>query len=340
MKHFKESRSFRKYKPYKSTWEKIKEGLSRRRNNLNYNRVHASGTRLQYAGAKKPSWNGLRLFIKIFIILVILLLWFWYVAYSQYFRIKNITYYNLKDISKTEIENTIREQYLNNWSLIPQDSYFLISTKKIENIIMDKFLVDSVTVRRLFPDKLEIEINEKPGTLIYDNGTQYFLLDDEGNVIKILWEAEKGDRGMINLLAATDTLALIGVLQEPSSTAGLVHIPNYRKMKLMYNNYPLILDLRSTAIANKQKNVLSGKIISSLLSWQKDILKQGIGTPLYFLMSNPYNGVIVKTTNKWDILFDPTLETTSTVSAVKNILKENIPDKYIDARFEPKIFWK
>ena len=81
------------------------------------------------------------------------------------------------------MENIIRSQYLDNWKLIPRDNYFLINTRRVENLIKDKFLVDSVTVTRKFPDKLEIEINEKPGSAIYDNGRQYFLLDDEGNVI-------------------------------------------------------------------------------------------------------------------------------------------------------------
>lgn len=341
MKQYKSSQSFQKYKPYKSSWQKIKERLSKKNSETRLRQESSASYRNNFGKPRGQSWKGVGLFFKLAILLSVIFFWVWYVAYSPYFRIESITYYNLKDIPKTEIENIVRSQYLDNWKLVPRDNYFLINTGRIENIIKDKFLVDSVTVTRKFPDKLEIEINEKPGSAIYDNGRQYFLLDDAGNVIKILWNAGSGDSGPLANLATTDSLSLIDLPGAATSTA-IIHIPDYKKIKLMYSNYPILYDLRTPVIENKQKNIISGEIIASLSAWQKGLAKQGIGTPLYFVMNNPFSGIISKTTNNWDIVFNPAANATSTLAIIKEVLQKNKPAKYIDIRFPEgsKIFWK
>src|SRR3989344_439023 len=165
--------------------------------------------------------------IKIIFLLIILLSWITLVIYLPYFRLNKIVYYGLDIIQKDEMENYLKLEYLDSWSLLPHDNYFLSSTGEMARMLNQNYSLERVEVRKKFPNTLEVDLKEKISSAVYDNGKKYFLLDDHGTALKYL--GETGFKIPIITIVTTTTDNASGT--QANAPTAVNHKLDYLKIK-------------------------------------------------------------------------------------------------------------
>ena len=108
-------------------------------------------------------------------------------TFAQVFRITSIQFEGLQRIKYLEARNAV-EGVLNyhRFLLCSGNNYFLLNLSEVEDILKEKFSLNDITIKKVFPNKLVVELEEKISTIIYDNGVEYSYLDIEGRTVEIL----------------------------------------------------------------------------------------------------------------------------------------------------------
>ena len=98
------------------------------------------------------------------------------VFFFPYFQIKNLTIFGAKRVVSADIENFIGKG----------KGIFLFNSKKTENEILKKYLlVESVKIRKKFPDKLSVQIVERAQNAVWClNGEPCFNVDKNGIIFE------------------------------------------------------------------------------------------------------------------------------------------------------------
>ncbi len=289
--------------------------------------------------------------LKTTIVLVVLLfvIWLGIMFYLPYFKINKIEFSGLNITKKEELNNFINTKFLNSKkSWWPNSNYFILSVKKIKKEILNNFAVEDVAVIKVFPDIIKISIKEKTTSIIYDNGRDYILLDENGNFIKTLkvipeneFEAEDlNETTAASSTKNTTTTTSTIIKSVPMATTTLsikVHKPNFKLIKTESGSFPLIYDRR---IGRENKNNLEKEVVTAVLAWQK-ILKGGlVGELQYFVLDNLAAGLTIKTTESWDILISINGSCESAFNNLTAIIKDNHPVEHVDLRYGERVYWK
>jgi len=301
--------------------------------------------------AAKRSSVGSRIKLSIFLALIIFIGWISVLVYLPYFTINKVEFSGLKIIKQSEIEQVMKDEFLSPNKYWPRSNYFILRNKKVAAVLSQHYSLSSVNVTKIFPNQLNIYLEEKISTVIYDNGKEYVMLDQEGGIIKYLTKVEDDEiiSRNVELNASTTPLATssnFNSIALDSATASssppvieLVHIPNYKKIKSEFGSYPIIYDTLS--VSNPSSTiVLPPEVIAGVINFYTQIEKQGIGQIKYIIKSNLLAGMLAKTDKKWDIYFKPTQSISEQINNLKLILRENKPTAYIDLRYGGRVYWK
>jgi len=274
----------------------------------------------------------------------LILLWLGLIIYLPYFKITKITYQGLKLVKKEEIENYLLNSVIGKSRIIPLNNYFLISTPKITQKLGEQFAFSSIKISKIFPNELKVVMEEKISAVVYDNGQQYFLMDEDGTVLKYLAEVGWGMSTIGVFPAVSSTIAqTTSSSLAASTTSSLIektHVPDYRKIAREFGNYSIIFDERSVSTTEKRANLIPSPIIKAVINWDLLLKQRGIAIAKYFALGNPGAGVTIHTDFPWKIYFQPTNDTEIQLNNLKLILKDNYPKEYVDLRFGERVYWK
>lgn len=318
-------KNFRQYRPPESRWQAFLKSFKKKKTiytpTLKQGEINPRIN--PFKRPEKPKRKLFSLKIKLLLLLALILSWVVLAIYLPYFRINQITYYGLRIIKKEEIDSYIKDNYLNNWKIIPLNNFFIARTAKIQELLSQKYALNELSVRKKFPHNLEVDLEEKMSSVIYDNGEKYFLLDSEGSALKFL--RETGQQMPTSTLSASSTFN---------------HKPDYMKMKNEFGDYPVIYDARFIPVEEKQNNILSKKIIITMIEWRNMVEKEGIATIKYFTTDNPTAGLTAVTNKGFAILWQPDSDLAVQLVNLKTVLRSEKPNEYIDLRFGERVYWK
>lgn len=343
--------NFRQYKPPKSKWREFWDSIKKRHSKsrtLPRNGVDVR-TNPYRREANKINWRA-----RLAMVFLILSIGAWSATllYLPYFRINKIVYLGLDFIKRDDIDDFIKNNLMNQKLFFIRDNYFLTNTSQIEEELNKKYSLNSVIVKKIFPHELRIDLEEKISTIIYDNGLEYYLLDNDGGALKYLAKAGNPETFITTTtIGATTTAAITNILGPTSSIASSTapraqkeeiktHIPEYRKIKKNFGAYPIIYDTRNISTSERQKNIVTKKFIDNVLAFLEILQKEGIAIPRYMTMEHPLAGVMIYTDQPWYIYFQPSDNLNAQIVNLKAILKDNKVNEYIDLRFGDRVYWK
>jgi len=104
--------------------------------------------------------------------------------------VTSVTLFKLKQIEVSSAKRLTREEILGLAGVEPGQSLMRLNLKNVGEQVAKNPWVDTVHVRRFYPDGLAISITEREPQAIVNMGFLYYL-DKNGNVFKVL---NKGDR--------------------------------------------------------------------------------------------------------------------------------------------------
>lgn len=126
----------------------------------------------------KSRWVKLSLFASF-----IILSFFWFVFYSNYFTVTEYEVGELNVLSREAVAGEI-EAYFNR----PKDwpwgnkNILTVDPGRIENHLADKFFVENVTVDKIYPNILRLNIRERQRSVVLVTKTGVYIIDDYGVV--------------------------------------------------------------------------------------------------------------------------------------------------------------
>jgi len=328
--------------------------------NINNARGHS-----QYKYQKKQvsrNWKKIIIYSLLFILLAT---WLILMLYLPYFRIKDIEFQGLKIIEINEISEYVNDEFLKG-IIIPRNNFFLLRSKKIERNLLQKYGVDEIKVTKIFPQKLLIEIKEKISTIIYYNGSNYYLLDKNGEIIKkitlqndikeeILEEEDiQATTTPSNELTISSTTELFNtstdIMPGSISTSSLsnsmsvatINTPEWRKLAKDYEDIPIFWDKNNLSEYSEKEFILRNEIIEFIIEWDKILKEEGIGDARYFETENLASGLALSLDKPWKIYIQPNNSLENQIANLKIILssRNTNPSEYIDLRFNERVFWK
>lgn len=233
----------------------------------------------------------------------------WVLFFSDYTKIKELKIVSQK-IDENELKEISANLMVEDWfGYFSKDNFFLFPRKTFAEKVKNDFkLVRSVEFENKFPDKIEIEIEERQGVVVWCSREKCWLLDEQGSLFYLLQPGEKENR---------------------------------------FKDYQIIIDEGYSEIENEQKIESSG-LIEFVESSKKEIeeqidikIEREIRTPA--LISGEIRFKVEE--EGWQIYLNFKEEVSSQVALLKEVLESSISSQeredlnYIDLRIPGKAIY-
>ena len=283
---------------------------------------------------------------------ILFVIWVGFLLYSPYFHITKVNYFGLRVTKAEELKDIVEGKLLKGGSILPKNDYFIVNEASIAKELEKAFSLKKVTVTKTFPDTLEIVIEEKISSIIYDNGKKYFLLDESGTVQRFLKDVDSKENELqtpsapVGVTANTTTAALLATLLAGTTTTvqtpenNFIHTPNYATIRREYGGYPLIYNNTKPDIQVEQTNVLTAKKIKGIIDMYSAVENSGLARIRYMEIGDPAAGVIIHSNQPWEIYFEANDDIEAQYNHIKLILKDTKPKERIDVRYGDRVFVK
>ena len=128
---------------------------------------------------------------------IIIALSFLFMIIIGLYTFLNSDIFNIKNIQiegNNKVSDEIIEQYLD----VKYDkNIFIYSTKKIKKSLEQNTYIETVSIKKIFPNTIQVNINEKGIVALIKDENKYCYIDNNLNVIDRLNEIDKNEKAII-----------------------------------------------------------------------------------------------------------------------------------------------
>lgn len=256
---------------------------------------------------KKSISNPFSLKAKIFIFLFIVLIFgiLWFLFYSNFFKIKNITASGGGKISPSEIEKISWDEADNNFFvLFPKRNIILFNTKNVSERLNEKYSFNELTISKKFPNQINISYNEKKYAFVWKEDDKLYFAGIGGEVISETVEEE-----------------------------------------IFGKNYPLIENLSDVKISNRQISIDHSYIDFAILAFSKLKNYSDEFKVSKLILDNEVNTVKIQLIDGPTVYFNTERSVDEQVDKLRIIKNEKIKDDfahkiYIDLRVGNSVYYR
>jgi len=126
-----------------------------------------------------------KIFLLVFLFLVVSGTIFYFVVFSSFFQIKEIKISGNIKVSVEDLRNNIAEQVNKRIIFFNTKSIFLADLKEINEILLEKFPgIAKIDLSREFPGSLSAQIEERKPVAVFSEIENYFFVDREGIIFE------------------------------------------------------------------------------------------------------------------------------------------------------------
>lgn len=230
--------------------------------------------------------------------------------FSSYLALAKWDVKGLSLVDETRFRETVdqelAQQYL---SFIPRANFFLLQTTKLEYLLKEQYpLIRRVAAKRVFPDVLEITVEERDRIILWCVASECGHVLEDGSVVPITAAyEEEGNRSR--------TLYLRDESSEPLRFGSGIYDASFM--------------------------LLATSLQSSLET------EFGIGTENEMMLASRFaNELRVKTKEGWEIYFNTRTPLATSLQALRLLFEKELPRErfpelqYIDLRTENRVFYR
>lgn len=238
--------------------------------------------------------------------------WLYFIFASSYFKIARIETkgeINMAGAIEQAIRQIASERKL---GLIPQNNLFLFPAQNAEKRLKEQLLLQSLSVRKQYPNAVLVSFETKVPSLIYNDSKHSYTLDMVGLVIKKEDAANASSTEIANLAAAAGLPVLNG--------------------------------------EDAEWGIASKAVPENLVQFIREVYAgiygaTGIEAQRFSLSGESPSTLVVHTEKNFDVMFNIRTSSREQLDKLALILKERTPAEiaalqYIDLRFGDRIFIK
>lgn len=230
--------------------------------------------------------------------------------FSSFLEIKTISVNGTKELAGEDILKDLKSSLGGkHLGLIPKNNFILVSKSKLEKDLAGHFRkINSVGVKKIFPDILAVDISERRSLILWCSGGPCYIIDENG-------------------------YAYIGIdLDSP---------------EVVQNNLIELVDTGARPITIGEK-ILNEEYVSFLISLREEIRKNaGINiNTKWHTPSMVAEEVEIDTEEGWRLYFSGNVKPEKAIRTLKTFLDEEIGGEkrskleYVDLRVENKVYYK
>ncbi len=249
--------------------------------------------------------------IKIYGLIASLFLFIIIIVFHPFFQIRKISLIGLQRIPESEFRANV-EGIINcrHWLILPGKNYFLVDTGELNSILKEKFPLETIVIKKIFPHNLEIQIEEKISTIIYDNGKKYYYLDANGKILEILRQASENEQ------------------------------LDAESVKKEMGDYPIIYE-KDGSSGSVNDQILDKNTAFGIIQWFNLINKRTSLRLEYITMEGGKAGEgLIKTRRELEIKVRLDKDVENQFAKLQYLLKEKQNLNYIDLRFLDRVYWR
>ena len=260
--------------------------------------------------------------------------------YHPFFSIQTVNISGLQRVARAELTDTVHGVLdYRRFFVLPGSSYFMVDTDEVADVLMRKFPLVQVGIQKKFPQTLNISVEEKISTIIYDNGNAYHYLGEHGTVVETLslvpeheWQ-EAYD-------TATTTLA-DGTVRVEKKLRSRTHTPNVLGIIEQYGDYPIIYDKRDV-LPEISASALTEDDALAIIEWFRFLEKRAHVPFGYMSVTDTAGEGFIHTGHNWELRVRLT-DLQSQFDELLFILNEKVDQRnlsYIDLRYPGRVYWQ
>jgi hypothetical protein len=262
--------------------------------------------------------------------------------FHSLFQIKTYQITGLERLTDEQFQEAIdamldKHAYL----FIPASNYFVLDTQELEELLAERFGLETISVSRSFPQTLDVTIQEKISTIVYTNGQTYAHLGATGRVVEQVrsvmtteWVAQTQER-TVTSEDGEDTTELVTVGQE--------FRPDYGVLFGESDPFPVIYDERELPIESDAQQIRP-EIADGVIAWHTALVRTTEIRPTYVALQDERGYGHIHTNAGWTIKADllaapgPQLDRMDYLFSSGQANPEAL--SYIDLRFGEQVYWK
>ncbi len=230
--------------------------------------------------------------------------------FSGFLNIDKIEVRGVKTISAEKIIETINDlMETKRWRIFSKRNYLFFNSDEADKLLREKFKkIGELQIEKVFPDKLNISINERSALLVLCSVGNCYLVDRQGIAY------EKVDLDVSNL-KGTKLIKIIDESNKKIQKGENVFVPEFVKFVI--------------AISDEVREETNLRLLNE-----------------YRIKSRVSGELIAQTDRGWDIYFDTKNPLKKSVRMLKLVLNKQIALKdfnrleYIDLRLNNKVFYR
>ena len=276
---------------------------------------------------KKPEGRAIKTtkIILLFLILPLFIIWFLFL--SPWLSISNIDILGTEIIQSQAILNTLEEDLTEKKLGIFQRNNILIFNKKLAaSHLQEEFNLAAIVIKKRFPNKIIIEISERPYAFIYkEQEDYYFSSDDNYLMAKIAFNQEAQE----------------GSTEVEGQDIDLVLLTEEEKQK-----YFIIENKNTTSLINDSDKIkLTSDYVNFILNLKRELeVYPELPLDKFIIADQYFNSVFVKIKEGPQIYFnvnkDIKVQLENLILVKNDKIKDNFNNlEYIDLRYGDKIYF-
>lgn len=265
---------------------------------------------------KRRKFIQSRVFFDIILAVLLALLLIYLLFFSKVFKIQNIQIVSFIEVPKESILQIVeKEMQAKVLFFVQKDSFFLVNSKELERKISSQFpLVSKVEVRKGLSNSLFIEAKPRIAQTIW-----CFASPNPPRA------EEAGFNNAENCFVADQQRILFSQMTSETPKDNLIFVNSENQLKPIFSE------------------ACSESLIERIIETNKVLNSFGLFNSTFTEKSNGF--LYVKTTDGWEIFFNPKQDLASDMLKLKILLGKEIPQEkiktleYIDLRFS-KAYYK
>ncbi|MFA4830711.1 MAG: FtsQ-type POTRA domain-containing protein [Patescibacteria group bacterium] len=263
------------------------------------------------------------------------------VVYHPFFQINEFNITGLQRIDSNEFRDALEGMIdYRKFFILPAKSYILADVSGVRDMILSRFPVETAIVQKVFPKRLNVAVQEKISTIIYDNGKQYSYLGAEGKIVEIIRNVGE-DEWVVNKQNVTTTLA-DGTIKISEEEIGRYHLPPVKDIISEMGDYPIVYDARAKEGAVNDA-MLRPETARGIIEWFNLIDKRTDILIGYILLENELGDALIKTEEGWEMLIKLNWRIEEQFEDLQYVLREKATRtnlNYIDLRYKDRVYWQ
>lgn len=277
---------------------------------------------------REPSGLSFRKKTQIILLLIFVAALFGFIVFHPFFSIKQFNISGLNRINRTQFESSV-ETIINckKFWLFPCANYIFVDVNEIATILNEKYSLDSVLVKKEFPDSLTVTLEEKISTIIYDDTKNYRFVDLKGDFVETLYmiSSDEWQEEIIDNVSTT------------------VHYPNNKRLINEFGDYPIIYDRQDYIL---EVSGLSAQpiFVQNVIDWYNFLNKKLNLSFAYLEITSAVGDARIFTKKGWLIYIKLGERFGEQSDQLAYLLNNKISNdaniEYIELRFPDRVYWK